>query len=244
MRAKYAAFGLIAFFMAQGAAYAQAYQCQIPQSRITIPEIKRDGAVRQVAIGGYTLALSWSPQFCRYQTEGAQNTRSARQCSGRYGRFGLVVHGLWPEGRVEGGGNRWPQWCPTRRLPDQSALQQSLCMTPDERLLVHEWLKHGACMVSDPDVYLRVTRILWRSLRIPDFDRLSRRERLKAGDIRRAFADANAYWEADMVGLVLSESGWPKELRLCYGLDFMPTRCDARRFGPANSRNVRIWRGL
>ena len=218
-------------------ASAQAYQCRVDNGAISLPAIQRDGPVRQTRVTGYTLALSWSPEFCRFRDDEA---RHARQCSGRSGRFAFVVHGLWPE---SAGGN-WPQWCPTRRRPSADAVRASLCMTPSTRLIAHEWAKHGSCMTRDPDTYWRITRILWRSLRWPDFDRLSRQRNLTARDIRSTFADANPYWDAEDVGLKLNERGWLQEMRLCYGSDFMPRACDRRRFGPPNDEEVRIWRGL
>lgn len=216
---------------------AQAYQCRAPHGAIALPAITRDGPVRQTRVTGYTLALSWSPQFCRFRTG---QPRHARQCSGREGRFAFIVHGLWPEGPR----GQWPQWCPTTRQPSQVQLRQSLCMTPDVQLLAREWAKHGSCMVRDPDAYLRITRVLWNSLRWPDFDRLSRRRDLTAGTIRETFAEANPYWDSEDVGMVVSDRGWLRELRLCYGADFMPTACDARRFGPGDGERVNIWRGL
>ena len=219
------------------AAQAQAYQCTVPQGPVSLPRVEPDGPVRQTAITGYTLALTWSPEFCRFRADAPEHTR---QCSGRSGRFALTVHGLWPEGR----GGDWPQWCPTRRQPSEAQVRASMCMTPDAALIAHEWARHGACMTPSPDAYLQVTRILWNSLRIPDFDRLSRQRGLTAGAIRAAFADANPYWDAEDVGLVLSNRGWLRELRLCYGADFMPTACDARRYGPDDDTEVSIWRGL
>ena len=231
--------GLLALIVLTGAtpALGQAYQCRIPQGAISLPAITRDGPVRETPVTGYTLALTWTPEFCRTR---ADNPRHARQCSGRGGRFGFTVHGLWPEGR----GALWPQWCPTSRRPSQQAVRESLCTTPDTQLIAHEWARHGACMVRNPDSYMRITRILWRSLRLPDYDRLSRDDDLTAGAIRAAFADANRYWEPEHVGLVVNERGWLTEMRLCYGRDFMPARCDRRRFGPADEVPVRIWRGL
>lgn len=218
-------------------ALAQAYQCTVPQGRISLPPIQRDGPVRDTPITGYTLALSWSPEFCRSREDDPEHVR---QCSGRGGRFGFIVHGLWPEGR----GGEWPQWCAATRPPSQQALRESLCMMPGERLIAHEWARHGSCMVQSGDAYLRVTRILWNGLRIPDFDRLSRQRALTAGDIRRALADANRGWAPQNIGLVLNERGWLTELRLCYARNFMPARCDRRRFGPADDAPVRIWRGM
>ena len=217
-------------------ALAQAYQCRVPDAPVSLPRIERDGPVRQMPVTGYTLALSWSPEFCRFRDDEA---RHARQCSGRAGRFAFVVHGLWPNGA-----RGWPQWCPTRRQPSEAEVRASLCMTPDTSLIAHEWARHGSCMTPSPDAYLQVTRILWNSLRIPDYDALSRRDGLTAGQVRRAFADANPHWEPEHIGLVVSGRGWMREMRLCYGTDFMPTRCDARRYGPDDDERVQIWRGL
>lgn len=218
-------------------AHAQAYQCRVPQGPVSVPAIERDGPVRRMPIAGYTLALSWSPEYCRGREA---HTADRRQCSGRSGRFGFVVHGLWPEGS----GAAWPQWCPSPHRPASRDLAPNLCMTPSAALLAHEWAKHGACMTRTPQSYFKVTRILWNSLRWPDYDRIARRDGLTAGEIRRAFAQANRHWEPEHVGLVINERGWLKEMRLCYGRNFMPARCDARRFGPRDSAPVKIWRGL
>ncbi len=229
---------LAALFLASPApALAQAYQCRIPQGRISLPPVTRDGPVRDTAITGYTLALSWSPEFCRGRED---DPRHVRQCSGRGGRFGFVVHGLWPEGRS----GQWPQWCETARQPSDQAVRETLCTMPGERLIANEWARHGSCMIRNPDAYLRITRILWNSLRWPEYDRLSRNRGLTAGEIRQAFADANGRWEPEHVGLVINERGWLTEMRLCYGLDYLPARCDRRRYGPADDVAVRIWRGI
>ena len=217
-------------------ALAQAYQCRMPD-QVSVPEVRPDGPVRRLPVTGYTLALSWSPEFCKgRETSGAQRI----QCSGRNGRFGLVVHGLWPEGR-----SSYPQWCASSRRVSPAEARRNLCMMPSARMIAQEWAKHGACMVRTPESYFKVTRILWNSLRIPDLDRLSREEGLTAGRLREAFADANGrHWTPAHVGVKLNQRGWLEELRLCYGKDFMPARCNARQYGPIDGAAVKIWRGL
>lgn len=234
MRAAAAIAACLALF--PGTAIAQAYQCRVPQGPVSVPAITRDGPIRQVPITGYTLALSWSPEYCRAGRDAADD----RQCAGRDGRFGFVIHGLWPEGQ----GARWPQWCPAARGPTSGELARMMCLTPSAQLLAHEWAKHGACMTGRPDSYFATIRALWAGLRWPDFDRLSRREALTAGEIREAFAQANEPWEPANVGLALNERGWLQEMRLCYDKAFKPTACGARRSGPADSAPVKIWRGL
>ncbi|MGX7896227.1 ribonuclease T2 family protein [Tsuneonella sp. HG222] len=213
---------------------AQAYQCQVPQGQIAVPRMDR-GAERRAPVTGYTLAVSWSPEYCRTR-KGSK--ADARQCSGAGGRFGMVLHGLWPEGaRVS------PQWCRTEVPLRGDALRPHLCMTPSARLLAHEWARHGSCMVRRPVAYFKVGSILWNSLRWPDIDRLSRREPT-AGDLRQAFVTANPAWGADQVGVEVNERGWFEGMRLCYGTDFMPRTCKRSALGPADAQPIKIWRGL
>lgn len=216
-------------------AHAQAYQCRIP-TNISVPKITPEGRARTMPITGYTMALSWSPDFCR----GKETQRRHRtQCSGGNGRFGLIVHGLWPQGRTS-----WPQWCGARFALNRAEIRRNLCMMPSASLMARQWAKHGSCMSKRPETYFKVTRILWNGLRIPDYDRLSRQKGLTAGDIRGALADANKGWERAHIGVKLDKNGWLEELRLCYNKRFYPTRCDRRRFGAPDGRKAKIWRGL
>ncbi|KPL69136.1 ribonuclease T [Erythrobacter sp. SG61-1L] len=219
------------------AAHAQAFQCYVPNTAPVIPKPVPDGPTRQSAATHYTLALSWSPEYCR--------TRKAKaadrfQCGGKNGRFGLVLHGLWPEGK----GGEWPQWCPTTRQVTPQIARQNLCMTPSAALLAHEWAKHGACMTKRPEAYFKAARILWNSLTLPDLDRLSRQKGLNAGAIRQAMADAFPAFTPAMVGVRLNKGGWLEEIRLCYGRNFRPTRCTRAQYGPADGTPAKIWRGL
>ena len=232
-RAASAALALAAL-VAAGAAQAQAYQCRLP-GEVHVPAVRAEGPTRDLPVTGYTLALSWTPEFCRFRED---ERRHARQCSGRDGRFGFTVHGLWPES-----GRSWPQWC-ARTKPAASALRPNLCISPDAALLARQWAKHGSCMTRRPQTYFKVTRILYDGLRWPDFIRISREEDLTAGTIRTRFADANEGWPQEAVGVHLDRRGWLEELRLCYDKRFMPKACDKARFGAKDSEAARIWRGL
>lgn len=216
-------------------ALGQAYQCTLPQ-RVTPPgTAKQDGPTRRVPAAGYTLAASWSPEYCKMSGD-----KASMQCSRRYGRFGFILHGLWPEARK----GPPPQWCKMSPRPSIPLIRRHLCMTPSPRLLQHEWYKHGSCMTGKPATYFKVSAILWRSLRWPDADRLSRDKELTAGDLRKAFVRANPAWRTNQVGLHTSRTGWLREVRLCYGRDFMPRTCPAAAFGPPDSARLKIWRGL
>ena len=216
-------------------AQAQSYQCRVPRT-ISVPHVVPDAPPRRTPVAGYTLAVSWSPEYCRgHETSAADRI----QCSGANGRFGFVVHGLWPEGR-----GAFPQWCAARPAPSPAEVRRNLCMMPFPAIQAHEWAKHGTCMNRRPETYFKLTRVLWNGLRMPDIDRLSRDPALTAGAIRQAIASANPGWRTESIGLLVNERGWLKELRLCYGKDFMPERCDKGRFGPADSALVKVWRGL
>jgi len=47
-----------------------------------------------------------------------------------------------------------------------------------------------------------------------------------------------------MVGIELSGNGWLREVRLCYGRDFMPKACERGKLGAPDSAPLKIWRGL
>ena len=228
-----------AMALAPAMAQAQAYQCRLP-ARVSVPPVQQDGPARRVPITGYTAALSWSPEFCKGRERQA---RHAVQCSGRNGRFGLVMHGLWPDGR-SGARGTWPQWCQTPRRLSSAEARRNMCMMPGARLVARQWTKHGACMTRRPETYFRITRIFWSALAKPDLDALSRQEGLRAGDIRQAFAAANNGLEPEHVGIVLNRRGWFREARICLDRRFRPAPCDRRRFGAADNAAAKIWRGL
>lgn len=235
MRRALAALALMpATALAPMPALGQAYQCSLPDRLRPLDPPRPDGPVRRLPIAGYSLAASWSPEFCR-----SGRDPLGMQCSRRQGRFGFVLHGLWPEA-----GRGYPQWCSLTPRPSPALLRQYLCMTPSARLLEHEWAKHGSCMVRTPQAYFRAAAALWRSIAWPDADRLSRRPGLTVGDLRREFLLANPDWQAAQVSITLSRSGWLQEVRLCYGPDFMPAACPRSKRGAADSAQLKIWRGL
>jgi ribonuclease T2 len=216
-------------------ASAQAYQCRAPQVA-SVPKISPDGPRRTMAVTGYTLALSWSPEFCKTR---AEDRSHAFQCSGKSGSFGLVVHGLWPESAKS-----WPQWCEAKNALTPADVRGAMCLMPSERLVARQWAKHGSCMVKRPANYLKVIGILRSGLRFPDYDRVSREDSLTAGRIRAAFADANPAWPESAIGVKLNARGWLEEIRLCYSKRFRPVRCTASRWGAKDAAPAKIWRGL
>lgn len=219
------------------AAQAQAYQCAAP-ARFSMPAAPRqDGPTRRIPIARYVLAASWSPEHCKAR---GRDPANSLQCSGRNGRFGFILHGLWPEAAR----GPWPQWCALTPRPSPQTLRTNLCMSPSPRLLEHAWAKHGSCMAQRPEGYFKVAAVLWNALRWPDLDRLSRQPGLTAGDLRREFVRANPDWPRSAVGVDTNRAGWLRELRLCYDRKFMPEPCPRGSWGPADGSDLKIWRGL
>ena len=78
-------------------AQAQSYQCRAPSGLSAPAASKPASEPRRVKpVTGYTLALSWSPEFCRTRKD---SRRDKTQCSGDDGSFGFILHGLWPDTR-------------------------------------------------------------------------------------------------------------------------------------------------
>jgi ribonuclease T2 len=219
------------------AAQAQALQCTVP-SRIEPPhpDLPSAGQPRRVVpIGGYTLAITWAPHYCR---DNGDRAGSAFQCGGG-NRFGFTLHGLWPDGVDKD----WPQYCrPTGLLP-APVIRRTLCATPSPQLLQHEWSKHGTCMPGySPTRYFGRSTAMYRRLRYPDMDALSRQS-LTAGRFVAAMARANPGLGADMMRVTADRQGWLDEVWLCLDRAFDYRRCPVHQGGLAPSAPLRIWRG-
>ena len=106
----------------------------------------------------YALSLSWSPSYCA----SPQGREDGEQCAvGR--RFAFVVHGLWPQ--YESG---WPESCPTPEdwVP-QSQIEAMIDIMPSQKLVIHEWKKHGSCSGLSMTNYFRAARLLFEKVKIP-----------------------------------------------------------------------------
>jgi ribonuclease T2 len=226
----------VAALAAPGFATAQAYKCAlpgtVPSPRPDLPDEKQPKRV--LPIGGYTLAISWSPQYCRTH---ARDDRSRFQCGAN--RFGFVLHGLWPDGV----GKDWPQYCAATPLLSPRTIRANLCSTPSAQLLQHEWAKHGTCMAGEtPDGYFRRSTAMYRKLRYPDMQAMSRRP-LTAGRFAQAMARANPGIRADMMRITADRQGWLDEVWLCTDRQFRYAKCPAHQGGLKPAARLRIWRG-
>lgn len=232
---------LLAAFVAllPGAALAQSYQCSIPGREVRAPARlpKPDGPRRVLPVGGYLLALSWSPEFCR----GRLTSKGAPgQCNRQSGEFGFILHGLWPQGNGDG----YPQYCGTSRPLDSQTVRRNFCRMPSVSLMARQWVKHGSCTGWDAERYFKVSGILFDSIQYPDMERLSRDPALNAGQLRREFLASNSGWRADAIAIHANQRGWLREIRLCYDRRFRPAPCAPSARGLPDKARIKIWRGL
>lgn len=232
---------LVSLLVAPAMAGAQAYRCSLPTTRTAIrPDLaSASQPERRLPIGGYTLAVTWAPQYCRDH----RRDPSARfECGdGKRGgnRFGFTLHGLWPDGV----GKDWPQYCTSTPLLPPALIARYLCTTPSAQLIQHEWAKHGTCMAgSNPAAYFARSSGLYAKLRYPQMDALSRR-RLTVGAFAAAMARANPGLDVDMMRITATRQGWLDELWICLDKRFGYTPCPAHQGGLSPRAALKIWRG-
>lgn len=236
MKAFIAAAGAFVALALPGQAWAQAVRCNMLAS---LPSPHPDLASarepqRTLPIGGYTLSLTWAPQYCR---EHARDASAGLEC-GSASRFGFTLHGLWPDGV----GRDWPQYCTAVTMLPPALVREHVCETPSPQLLQHEWAKHGSCMQTTPAAYFRRSSGLYAKLRYPDMDALSRRS-LTVGQFAQAFADANPGLPVAAIYMTVDRRGWLDEVRLCLDKTYQYARCSADAGGAAAGTTLKIWRG-
>lgn len=218
-----------------GAACAkQAPSCDVPAD---LPRPMLEGPTideprRILPIGGYTLAVTWSPEYCARRMS---SPKDHARCGGQAGSFGFTLHGLWPDGE----GAQWPQYCAPTRLVPEAVIRAHFCTTPSAQLIQHEWEKHGTCMSKVPADYFARSGKLFAGLKFPDMDKL-RGGTMTALAFQEAFAAANAGMRADQMRLNVGKQGWMEEVWICLDKSFRPTTCPRHQGGAAPESTIRI----
>ncbi|MGB7404376.1 MAG: ribonuclease T [Pacificimonas sp.] len=208
--------------------------CRIPADLAPPTEPTPPDNIPDAPTAGYVVALSWSPEFCRFRGE---EERHRGQCQDN--RFGFILHGLWPQA-AEGA---HPRSCALAEPVSLDLMRQNFCMMPSAYLLQHEWAAHGTCQWDSPEAYYEQSAELWEAIERPDLFALSRTQNLNAGMIRSSFVIANADLPPSAVGVDLDNNGWLEEVFICLDVDFSPRPCDPREYGAPDERAASIWRG-
>lgn len=224
---------LIALAM-PGVALAQAGQCRLPEV-IARPKVEgptADEPKRVLPIGYYTLAISWTPQYCKTARPVARN---AFQC-GSDNDFGFTLHGLWPDGY----GKEWPQYCKPAGVLPRKVVRDHLCATPSVQLIQHEWVKHGTCMPTTPTKFFALSRKLYHAVRYPDMAALAQRSTLSAQDFAKVFAAENKGMVADGIRLNVTRDGALSEVWICMDRNYRYMACPPQQGGVRDRAQLRI----
>ena len=166
----------------------------------------------------YLLALSWSPGFCA--TPAGQNDPT--QCApGR--KFAFVLHGLWPQYEKSG----WPQDCSTEQI-DPGAVTKMINIMPSEKLIRHEWSKHGTCSGLSSADYFEEASEAFNEIKVPtEYKELATQTSVSPTEIRSKFAAANPAWGEQ--GFVVKCSGngrYLTEVHACLTKDIKGRVCN------------------
>lgn len=219
----------------EAVAPAVAVECRIP-ARFALPQTASlPDAKPDPAIDGYVLALSWSPEFCRFRRNAEQH---ADQC--RDNRFGLIVHGLWPQAANAAAASDHPRACTLAPPVTEALVRAHFCMTPSVRLMQNQWAAHGTCGWDSAEAYYAATAQLWQSIARPDLRALAA-DRLNAGAVRTEFTRANPVIPRTSIAVEINGRGWLEEVRLCLDRAYAYRACP--RQGAADDVPVAIWRG-
>lgn len=152
----------------------------------------------------YAMALSWSPSYCA-------TNRDPEQCdSGR--KLGFVLHGLWPQYD-----NGYPEKCARDQLPGPVRGRYA-SLYPSEKLIGHEWKKHGTCSGLDPAAYFALSARLKEQLIIPrQFQQPAQPVRVSNAEFIAAFRAANPGLAPDAVLPFCAGGGrFLRELHACF----------------------------
>ncbi|SHG40253.1 ribonuclease [Massilia sp. CF038] len=161
----------------------------------------------------YAVALSWSPSYCA-------TNRDPDQCdSGR--KLGFVLHGLWPQ--YEAG---YPQECSREPLPG-AVRGKYAAIYPSEKLIGHEWKKHGTCSGLDPAAYFALSARLKNQVVIPrQFQQPAQPVRVANSDFVQAFKAVNPGMARDSVLPFCSGGGrFLREIHACFDKNGQSRSC-------------------
>jgi ribonuclease T2 len=187
----------------------------------------------------YALVMSWSPSYC----QGLGGEGDSQQCDRTDGkRYSFVLHGLWPQYAPKG----WPQDCPMRGRPfvPRPLINSMLDIMPSDKLVIHEYRKHGTCSGLQPGPYFGLARQLFAQVKIPeDYRNPFETKFVSPGELVADFMKFNPWLRPDMIGV---DCGGPgnrlSEIRICFSKDGHPTSCshneDQRRLCRADKMSL------
>lgn len=168
----------------------------------------------------YALVLSWSPSFC---LSGNGAHEGDPQC-GTSRPYAFVMHGLWPQFDV-----RWPEDCDvggaSTTVPPDLA-RSMLDIMPSDKLVQHEYEKHGTCSGLDMGAYFLMARRLFTSIRIPPkYVNLPNELQVPLETLRGDLLAANPQLRPGMIAVDCDKHGRLVEVHVCYSKAGEPQEC-------------------
>jgi len=170
----------------------------------------------------YVLALSWSPEFCHSHP-------AKPECAS--GKFGFVVHGLWPQ-YADG----YPENCST--APGLSDPSRMADIMPDAGLVAHEWTTHGTCSGLDADAYFKLVRRAHESVKVPP--RLASPKQglsVLPQELKEEFVAVNPGLKVEDLA-VNCGNNYLTGIEVCYDKQLQPRACEGLRDCRANDIKV------
>lgn len=170
----------------------------------------------------YVLVMSWSPSYCA----GAAREGYDPQCDRSDGkRYNFVLHGAWPQFAPKG----WPEDCPVRgrAFVPRDVINSMLDIMPSDKLVIHEYRKHGTCSGLSPVQYFDFARRLFLSVKVPDGFRNPIEARfVSLGDLYGEFKRVNPWISPDMMAVDCNGNGNRlREVRFCFTREGQPRSC-------------------
>jgi ribonuclease T2 len=176
----------------------------------------------------YVLSLSWSPAYC------ATHPKDEQQCGVK--KHGFVLHGLWPQYAAGG----YPQTCKTDAILDEGARAYGNSIFPSEKLVAHEWDKHGTCSGLDAMSYFELSNRARNRVAVPSrLEPGNRVAHLSAQEISRLIRDANPGLNNNMLTV---HCGGPElsEVRVCMSMKLEPQACGAGMRSSCRAGAIRV----
>ncbi len=160
----------------------------------------------------YLVSLSWSPSYCVLHPD------DQRQCGKGYG---FVLHGLWPQ-KMSGG---YPEDCESTEALPESIVRKTLPFMPSEKLIHHEWTKHGTCSGLGAESYFSLADRVFSAIRVPvKFEQPQTAFTVSVDEVLRDFAAANAQFPTDTFTVQCSGNEL-QEVRVCMSTDGKAQTC-------------------
>ncbi len=176
----------------------------------------------------YVVSLSWSPTYC------LAHPKDRRQCGDR--GFGFILHGLWPQ-RLAGG---YPENCPVNGKPSAQTVQRTLAFMPSERLIAHEWSKHGTCTGLTADQYFVLADQAFAAIKQPaGFNAPTSSRELNATQVVSEFLSANPGFPENSV-VVKCSGAELEEVRVCMDMQLKPRACGKGVSSQCRGGNVQV----